>query len=353
MKLRHLTCAAFAAVSVLALPASASAASATLIADPSPLAFGAVRVNTSLQLQLVITNNGPDAVRLDNAPVFDSTGSGRTPVFRLTSAGTTCTIGGTLPVGSSCAQGVIFEPVSQGNVNDTLILNETAVGASDESPVQLLVNVAGHGYVPLRISGAGTNVSSFYPRVQHSYRDSVRYTVSFNQDALGRVQVLNGAGVVVKRFPFSATQHLSVEWRGRKDNGKRAKPGTFRFRTVVRAEDRAAGSDKGGVAYVRVKTGWVSVHHRVRRSGVNTSSRSGSSCHWHNVSGTVILDSWGGYCRASWNIAVPRRATHVRWGMGAGRDAFLWTYSARCRMALPAPHAACSSRRIRWRLGCA
>ena len=110
MKLRHLTCAAFAAVSVLALPASASAASATLIADPSPLAFGAVRVDTSLQLQLVITNNGPDAVRLDNAPVFDSTGSGTTPVFRLTSAGTTCTIGGTLPVGSSCAQGVIFNP---------------------------------------------------------------------------------------------------------------------------------------------------------------------------------------------------------------------------------------------------
>ena len=97
----------------------------------------------------------------------------------------------------------------------------------------------------------------------------MRYTVSFNQDALGRVQVLNGAGVVVKRFPVQCNAASERRVARAKDNGKRAKPGMFRFRTVVRAEDRAAGSDKGGVAYVRVKTGWVSVHHRVRRSGVN------------------------------------------------------------------------------------
>lgn len=77
---------------------------------------------------------------------------------------------------------------------------------------------------------------------------------------------------------------------------------------------------------MHVRTGWKTIHHRVDRFGVQTTTRSGP-CHFHRDafnSNTLVLDAYTyDRCVATWFVRIPSRAMNVRHSMNAHADAWL------------------------------
>jgi hypothetical protein len=174
------------------------------------------------------------------------------------------------------------------------------------SPVTVSFSVVMAGPTLGRVSARPT---PFFPYVNDGYRDTTKVMWAQDQRATVRLQVRRtSTGKLVRSVSMmeSAGRH-AWNWGGRNNRGKLVDKGRY---SITVAISNANGSDSDR-RRVRTKTGWVSKNYRKERTGRETSSRSGASCHWDTDNGALGLDSWGGYCQAVYRFAIPARAVDV------------------------------------------
>lgn len=92
----------------------------------------------------------------------------------------------------------------------------------------------------IAISAFDPMTGSFYPYLRDGYRDVQTAKVRFNRQAAHRFQVLDAAGREVRRSPGFTAASGEWRWDGRKNDGRVAPVGAYRFKVTAIADGRSA-----------------------------------------------------------------------------------------------------------------